>query len=198
VHVSPVSILSAVLRHHIQSKPELSKLNSQAPSLQALIAELEAAPTAAEKLVILERVLASEIPKSSSALPDSVQEPQVNKDSEPVWRISSKSAESLNNLQAERHGRQWEVEAAIRAIFENARFSAADQPQPDLAVPFRPSASDMERAIEALGYSARLLFPDELKAERFGDDVGTRTAISMRWLVMCVLLLAAVLVAVWV
>jgi hypothetical protein len=196
VQVSPVNLLSALLRHHIQSKPTSSSLNSQTAQVQALITELEAAPTVAEKLAILERVLTSDVRSSALGVPEALQESHVTAESEPAWRISSKSAESLSTLQPERYGRQWEVEAAIRAIFEHARLGPTDRPEPDLAVPFRPSASDMEKAIEALGYSTRSLFPEELRTERVGGDVGQETVISLRWMVMGVLLLTAIVVVV--
>jgi hypothetical protein len=171
VQVSPVNLLSALLRHHIQSKPTSSSLNSQTAQVQALITELEAAPTVAEKLAILERVLTSDVRSTALGVPEALQESHVTAESEPAWRISSKSAESLSTLQPER-------------------------PEPDLAVPFRPSASDMEKAIEALGYSTRSLFPEELRTERVGGDVGQETVISLRWMVMGVLLLTAIVVVV--
>jgi hypothetical protein len=191
VHVSPVSILSAVLRHHIQSKPYSFLSSSQTQQVQTIIAALEAAPTAAEKLAILEHILASEGPSSFQGPPKPTPVSAEEIDSETAWRISSKSAESMSTLQAERYGRQWEVETAIRAIFEHAQLGAADKPLPGLAMPFKPSASDMEKAIEALGYSARSLFSEELKSAGTRDDVGRNPSVSLRWLIIGVFLLAA-------
>lgn len=169
--VNPPNILSALLRHHV--KPGLTD-NQKSSEITEILKELSNAPTAAEKHAIIERLLLREqreLMAAKLATPDSIasptEEPQPH-----TWRMSAKSTEVMNGLKTEHFSRQWETEAIIRAIFEQAHHGAGGEDIAGLATPFKPTAHDMAKAIESLGYSSRALYRDD--PQPFRPDMDDR------------------------
>lgn len=160
--VSAPNILSALLRHHV--KPGLTS-NEKSSEIADILKELSNAPTAADKHAIIERLLLREqreLLAASRATPSPETQAPAGEEAPPqAWRMSSKSTEVMNGLKTEHFSRQWETEAIIRAIFEQAQHGPGTEPVSELATPFKPTAQDMAKAIESLGYSARALYRDD-------------------------------------
>lgn len=158
--VNAPNILSALLRHHV--RPGLTG-NEKSSEITEVLKELSNAPTAAEKHAIIERLLLREQREllagklsASDAQAVTGEEPQPH-----TWRMSAKSTEVMNGLKTEHFSRQWETEAIIRAIFEQAHHGSGGEDVAGLATPFKPTAHDMAKAIESLGYSSRALYRDD-------------------------------------
>jgi hypothetical protein len=192
--ISPASVLTALLRHHLQSRESQSKSQVQAPNIEAIIQEFEAATTHVDRLSILERILlADKTPLIGQTL-ETQQVEGVDGAPEIVWRVSSKATEGLNELQPEVYGRQWEAESIIKYFFESGQLASSDRSVSGVAMPFKPSASDMEKAIEALGYSSRNLFPEEVHTKHENVELKSFGANSVR--VLLVITLAMTLISV--
>jgi hypothetical protein len=137
--------------------------NEKSSEITDILKELSNAPTSADKHAIIERLLLREqreLLAASSTRPES--EVSQSEDAPaPAWRMSSKSTEMMNGLKTEHFSRQWETEAIIRSIFEQAQQGHGPEHIAGLATPFKPTAHDMAKAIESLGYSARALYHDD-------------------------------------
>lgn len=169
--VSPTNILSALLRHHV--RPGLSG-HEKSAEINQILKELSDAPTVADKHAIIERLLLREESVQSAAATRVYQEKEVAAAGEevprPAWRMSIKSTEVMNGLKTEQFSRQWEAEAIIRSIFEQAQHGQNPGEISGLATPFKPTAQDMAKAIGALGYSAHALYGDGARPFRHEDE----------------------------
>lgn len=178
--VSPPNILSALLRHHV--RPGLTA-NEKSSEINSILKELSGATTVSEKHAIIERLLLREQRELQAASRLENASPVVDAEEPlPTWRMSSQSTEVMNGLKTEQFSRQWETEAIIRAIFEQAHNGSGADHVAGLATPFKPSAQDMAKAIEALGYSARSLYRDDpvpfsLDDGQRGGGTSTRLAL---------------------
>ncbi len=66
--------------------------------------------------------------------------------------MSAKSTEVMNGLKTEHFSRQWETEAIIRAIFEQAGHgNGGDENRRPRNTVQEPTAHDMAKSIESLG-----------------------------------------------
>jgi len=181
--VSPTNILSALLRHHV--RPGLNA-NEKSAEINSILNELSGASSVSEKHAIIERLLLREQREIQAAARLSGDgEPADDGEVKPTWRMSSKSTELINGLKTEHFSRQWETEEIIRSIFEHHAHANEGENIPGLAMPFKPSAQDMAKAIEDLGYSARALYRNSPVHNVF-EDVPERGGTAFRLALMAV------------
>lgn len=175
--VSSISFLSLLLKQpaRLQGATQFNPLD-----MRTITAELDAAPTVAEKLLILERLLRQqEVAKSAPNEENSLALPE---EGLPVqaWKVSEKSVASMNELHYQQYGRQWEAESIIKAVIEHVHLGQSDVGVGEAAIPFKPSAADMEKAIEALGYSSRKLIEHDYAAHQNTYDVAENSGQMLR------------------
>lgn len=168
--INATQILAAVLRQHVRTQLPGKQHDAE---IKVILDELSKAGTVAERHAILERLMLRELQAEGSVRSSQVAPPPSPAPEErALWRVSTQSAESMNGLQTQHSSRQWEMEAIIRSIFDNALQDPRDGQSSGLAMPFRPTLQDMARAIEAMGYSTRAFHSEEPRAIQADEQVG--------------------------
>ncbi len=158
--INPVHALLSLLQQQAETAAPGGK---KSVNLAKLIDELKAAADPQSKVAIVERIQKELGVQKSEALrprPELMERPLEEKPG--AWRMSSATTESMNGLAQQRSARHWELEAVIQALMNNPKADTATVDKAGVATPFRPTAEDVEKAIESLGLTPRQLFRDDL------------------------------------
>lgn len=156
--MNSVNILSALLRHQLRETE--SKPAPIPADVEAVLKELSAAASTSEKHAILTRVL-----HEHTQVPD-LHDAAFNREANdaklrrPSFVMSNSTIDGVNTLSNQAKARHWEAEAIIQAIVGQIHDEHRLDASSHLAIPFKPTSQDIERAIETLGFTPRHLFPD--------------------------------------
>jgi hypothetical protein len=150
MQVNPVHALLSLLRQHAQAMPPNASKDSvpggpAGNPVTTLETELG--------LRLLNRILA----KEAAALAASRAVFNHLEAEGPIPRasISAQSVDTLNNLAPVSHARRWEAEALLQLI-GGGTAAASTGPAKGLAQPFKPSADDIDQAVEFLAQMRNL------------------------------------------
>jgi len=161
LRINPVHALLSLL-HHQASIGGVQGRKSVA--LARLVEELKTASDTPTKLSIINRLQKELGVEKAVETPPAAPEAELPPEDAPgAWRMSNASTESMNGLRTHQAARHWELESVLQALMNGPLGDKMSVDADGVATPFRPTAEDIEKAIESLGLNSRHLFREQMQ-----------------------------------